>query len=457
MGGSFNLSNSSIPLPANASLIPAISLSQDTGNRLLDAATGGQLLASIRLVHMAALDPSAVILWLLAVSTVIGGSIWSGVDYAATKRRGRGGHVGAESHVHQQEVLDLTAGGAVGFVIMASLMLLLLFFFMNHVFFIIIVVMFSLAGVQSMVAWMAPLLQSCGPKWLHGSTVDIPYVDEVSLAALLVTPVAAGIAVVWAVSRNTSWSWVLQDIIGISLMLLVMRTLRLGSMRVACILLPLCFAYDVFWVFVQPLLFGDGTSVMVEVAQGGDSHEYLPMLLRVPWLSGPSILRGYSLLGFGDVILPGILVALTKRMDIDSSARWHSGYFLPAVLGYSFGLILTYAALLFSWFGDQGQPALLYLVPCTLGLILLLGWWRGDLGRMFSDTKTWGALTGDSAAGDNHDGDHAEYSASVLAASAALEDPEDLRPSTDAGVPEYDRNASISIMERASLLPKLHR
>lgn len=32
---------------------------------------------------------------------------------------------------------------------------------------------------------------------------------------------------------------------GIALMLLVMRTLRLSSLRVACILLPLCFFYDV--------------------------------------------------------------------------------------------------------------------------------------------------------------------------------------------------------------------
>ncbi len=32
----------------------------------------------------------------------------------------------------------------------------------------------------------------------------------------------------------------------------------------ACILLPLSFAYDVFWVFLEPMLMG-GPSVMVEV------------------------------------------------------------------------------------------------------------------------------------------------------------------------------------------------
>ena len=35
-------------------------------------------------------------------------------------------------------------------------------------------------------------------------------------------------------------------------------------MQVACILLPLCFLYDIFWVFITPVIMG-GKSVMVEV------------------------------------------------------------------------------------------------------------------------------------------------------------------------------------------------
>lgn len=36
--------------------------------------------------------------------------------------------------------------------------------------------------------------------------------------------------------------------------------------QVASILLPLCFLYDVFWVFIQPMLTKGGTSVMIEVS-----------------------------------------------------------------------------------------------------------------------------------------------------------------------------------------------
>ena len=41
------------------------------------------------------------------------------------------------------------------------------------------------------------------------------------------------------------------------------------------------------------------------------------------------------------------------------------------------GLFLTYVAL--NAMNGSGQPALLYIVPCTLGTVLLLGWWRGEL------------------------------------------------------------------------------
>jgi signal peptide peptidase-like protein 2B len=62
-------------------------------------------------------------------------------------------------------------------------------------------------------------------------------------------------------------------------------------------------------------------------------------------------------------------------------------YFAPAVCAYAGGLVLTYVALYNSWFGDQGQPALLYLVPCTLGTVLVLGSVRGEL-RMLWDGST---------------------------------------------------------------------
>lgn len=60
-----------------------------------------------------------------------------------------------------------------------------------------------------------------------------------------------------------------------------------------------------------------------------------------------------------------------------ATGQWCGGYWAPTCAAYGLGLGITYLALVYSWFGDQGQPALLYLVPCTLGTALALGWVPG--------------------------------------------------------------------------------
>lgn len=69
-------------------------------------------------------------------------------------------------------------------------------------------------------------------------------------------------------------------------------------MQVACILLPLCFVYDIFWVFIEPLIMG-GTSVMVEVralmAALCYKHVFLGWHLPVQGMSHNVKLEMYSL------------------------------------------------------------------------------------------------------------------------------------------------------------------
>ena len=77
-------------------------------------------------------------------------------------------------------------------------------------------------------------------------------------------------------------------------------------------------------------------------------------------------------------MLPGLLAVFCRRFDLSQRLPLAKGYFLPCVVGYGGGMLLTYAALWFSWFGDQGQPALLYLVPATLGSVSLLAAARGQ-------------------------------------------------------------------------------
>uniref|UniRef100_A0A6N2MYP7 Uncharacterized protein n=1 Tax=Salix viminalis TaxID=40686 RepID=A0A6N2MYP7_SALVM len=59
-----------------------------------------------------------------------------------------------------------------------------------------------------------------------------------------------------------------------------------------------------------------------------------------------------------------------------------NGYFLWLTIGYGVGLFLTYIGLYLM--DGHGQPALLYLVPCTLGLCVLLGLVRGELKHLWN-------------------------------------------------------------------------
>lgn len=101
------------------------------------------------------------------------------------------------------------------------------------------------------------------------------------------------------------------------------------------------------------------------------------MLLVMPRILPP--VHSNTMLGYGDVAVPGLLIMMLRRFDIVSGrGAGVQSYTLWTVLAYVVGLALTDLALATSFGGSKGQPALLYLVPCTLGTAWVLAWLRGD-------------------------------------------------------------------------------
>ncbi|KAK8556339.1 hypothetical protein V6N12_002746 [Hibiscus sabdariffa] len=70
------------------------------------------------------------------------------------------------------------------------------------------------------------------------------------------------------------------------------------------------------------------------------------------------------------------------RYDREVKKSLAQGYFVWLMVGYGFGLFFTYLGLYLM--NGNGQPALLYLVPCTLGVIVVLALIRGDLKALWS-------------------------------------------------------------------------
>ena len=150
---------------------------------------------------------------------------------------------------------------AVFIVIQATVGLLLMYFLLSKIFFTIVLVFYALIAVQAI--WVQStflfenvVLKKAGsPRWLE-KIVDLPIFGRCQMYQLISLLLGLAVSVTWACVRTwASWAWVLQDISGICVILTILMFLKLPSLRIACILLPLIMMYDVFFVYIQPLIF----------------------------------------------------------------------------------------------------------------------------------------------------------------------------------------------------------
>lgn len=132
-----------------------------------------------------------------------------------------------------------------------------------------------------------------------------------------------------------------------------------------------------------------GTDVMVTVAKSLDG----PIKILFPRSIIPDATTGkleMSLLGLGDIVIPGFFLALLLRFDAHNAKvppfptnvheEFPKPYFHSALVGYVIGLAVTlYVMIVF----EAAQPALLYLVPACLGSSLCCAFVRGELKELF--------------------------------------------------------------------------
>uniref|UniRef100_A0A8C1UQP1 Signal peptide peptidase-like 2B n=1 Tax=Cyprinus carpio TaxID=7962 RepID=A0A8C1UQP1_CYPCA len=275
-----------------------------------------------------------------------------------------------------EETVDVTPIMICVFVVMCCSMLVLLYFFYDQLVYMTIAT-FCLASAVGLYSCLWPFVRR-----IPIPENNLPYCHKrPQVRMLILSAFCIGVSVTWGVFRNEDqWAWILQDALGIVFCLYMLKTIRLPTFKACTLLLVVLFVYDVFFVFITPLLTKSGESIMVEVAAGpsdSSTHEKLPMVLKVPRLnSSPLVLcdRPFSLLGFGDILVPGLLVAYCHRFDI--LMQTSRIYFLACTIGYGIGLLITFVALALM---QMGQPALLYLVPCTLLTSLAVALWRKEL------------------------------------------------------------------------------
>jgi len=168
--------------------------------------------------------------------------------------------------------------------------------------------------------------------------------------------------------------WIANDIFGIAFAINAIELIFLDKVKNGCILLGGLFLYDIFWVFC--------TDVMITVAKSFEA----PIALKVPqdiwWTESAysAMNQNMAMLGLGDIVIPGIFVALLLRYD-QSLKRNSNFYFYTTFIAYILGLCGTIVVM---HVFKHAQPALLYLVPACLGAPIFMALIRGDLKSMFS-------------------------------------------------------------------------
>ncbi|XP_074642126.1 signal peptide peptidase-like [Tubulanus polymorphus] len=164
--------------------------------------------------------------------------------------------------------------------------------------------------------------------------------------------------------------WIANNLFGLAFSINGVEFLQLNTVSTGCILLGGLFVYDIFWVF--------GTNVMVTVAKSFEA----PIKLVFPQdiLEKGLGASNFAMLGLGDIVIPGIFIALLLRFDV-SLKRNSRTYFYAGYIAYILGLLFT---ILVMHVFKHAQPALLYLVPACTGLPILVAAVKGDLKLMFS-------------------------------------------------------------------------
>lgn len=331
-------------------------------------------------------DPGNLGMITIAVILVAWGAIRSDVPPAAIRRLQE--ETGGSQEINWQ--------GAISFVVGASCALLLIFYFLKQMQILLTITM-SFASVTAVTVLIMSLMERYENHPSLATTVDIPQCGPVSYLELGAVSVSLIVVICWFFTRH--WFW--NNIIGASLCLYMMSMLQLNSIKIAALLLTMLFFYDIFWVFFSSHFFGDGKqSVMVVAATGLD----LPIKLVLPRVLTPCLESSMTMLGLGDIALPGLLIAFTRRFDTyihrksrcpgtgrhpSDGLRWLSrphewlllaGYFHVCLCGYLVGMMTCFVVL---FVFKAAQPALLYLVPCTLGPVTLLGYQHGEVGDLW--------------------------------------------------------------------------
>ncbi|XP_010241929.1 PREDICTED: signal peptide peptidase-like 1 [Nelumbo nucifera] len=349
------------------------------------------------------LEPAPVILILTAVAVTYG-SAFRALNYGKEMERNRD---------LSEASITLDRSQALMIPILSSCSLLLMFYLFSSVS-QLLTAFTAVASASSLFFCLYPYITYVKTQF---GLVD-PFISRCCSKSFtrsqgILVVVCTGIVTAWLVSGH----WILNNLLGISICIAFVSHVRLPNIKICAILLVCLFVYDIFWVFFSERFFGANVMVSVATQQASNPVHTVANSLSLPGLQlitkklelpvkivFPRDLLGgmapggnssdFMMLGLGDMAIPAMLLALVLYFDhqksrdsagvLDISSSKGYKYIWYAVSGYAIGLVTALAAGILT---HSPQPALLYLVPSTLGPIIVISWLRNELTELWEGTK----------------------------------------------------------------------
>ncbi|XP_076331641.1 signal peptide peptidase-like 3 isoform X1 [Tachypleus tridentatus] len=348
------------------------------------------------------MDSSRVSTFLISILLIIYGSFRSlNMEQEAKQKQHERNCQNPESNVQTLDTVQ-----ALCLPLGASISLLIMFFFfdsMQMLFAICTAIIATIALAFLLLPMCQYIIRPCS----DGTKISFGICGRFTAGELVSFALSISIVCVWVLTGH----WLLMDAMGMGLCVAFIAFVRLPSLKVSTLLLTGLLIYDVFWVFFSSYMFN--ANVMVKVATRpadnpmgivAKKFHFGGMVREAPKLSLPGKLvfpsihntGHFSMLGLGDIVMPGLLLCFVLRYDAYKKTQLSSAetgvpppnqlnkisYFHCSLIGYFLGLL---TATVSSEVFKAAQPALLYLVPFTLLPLLIMAYLKGDLRRMWSE------------------------------------------------------------------------
>ena len=289
---------------------------------------------------------SSVAMFFLAIACIVAGAMMSLAAHGVLRRGD------AARNASETRSPAVTLQAAVMMPVFASVALLGMFLLFAYSSTQLLLVLYFLTVCLSVTSFAArPLVFACltslgaaacqrGPRNSLANSTLCSSCCPCSVGDAVAALVGVACCLLWLLSGG----WLVSNVLGIALGVSLIGIMRLPSLKVGAVALCGLLVYDVFWVFLSPLLFS--RNVMVDVAQqapANPAHEVakalplpadslpplnldMPNKLQLPvfvWLGEGEVpdvpaglhMAGFTMLGLGDIALPGLLLAMAYRAD----------------------------------------------------------------------------------------------------------------------------------------------